>query len=98
MIQYGRHEDALIAKLKLLEFSESHMGLRYLLGFQRLDEREARRRSTGCREGFLPALQVETLREAEPAYVSEEITAIVDEAREHSMNSEVLLPSDPFTP
>ena len=96
MIQYGRHEDALIAKLKLLEFSESHMGLRYLRGFE--ESMNAQHPvEHQMPDGFLSALQITTLREAEPAYVSMEITEIVDQARE-SMAPEVLLPSDPFTP
>ena len=96
MRAYARHEDALIAKLKLLEFSESEIGRRYLVGFQ--DSMNAMHvEEERLPRGLLGALQVETLRKADPIYVSADVTDLVDTARE-TFVPEVLLPGDPFCP
>jgi hypothetical protein len=91
-----RYEDALVAKLRLLEFTESGNGLRYLHGVQasmnamhQPDER--------LPDGMIHALQMRVLREAEPIYVSADMTDLVDHARA-TFEPETLLPSDPFCP
>ena len=95
-MKYGRWEDAMIKQTALLEWSESRRGLRFLAGM--FEDANAKHTPDGRRDPrLLAAIQLQTLRLAEPVYVSEEVTEVIDEARK-SWKPERLLPGDAFTP
>lgn len=86
----------MVAQTKLLDFSESHVGRRFLGGFQDSLNRQ-HHEPARMPDGFVHALQVRTLREADPVYIAPHIMDMVDDAQD-TFEPEVLLPSDPFTP
>lgn len=94
--RYGRWEDAMIAQSRIASWYDTRDGLRYLAAFfadmNRKHQQEARRDPR-----LLASIQVTTLREAEPVYVSADVTEIVDHAR-HSFEPEPVRPTDPFVP
>lgn len=94
--KYSRWEDALVAQAKLLEWSEGEMGLRYLAQFF-TDMNAKHTASARSDPRMLGAIQLEMLRSAEPVFVSEDVTELIDHARK-SFEPEVLLPGDAFAP
>src|SRR4051812_48119611 len=93
---YSRWEDAMVEQTRLLEAYQTSLGLRYLESVftdmnykhkpnERLDPRA------------LIGLQIKTVKDAEPVYVSMDATEIIDHARD-SFEPEPVLPSDPFVP
>jgi hypothetical protein len=96
MSTYGRWEDALIAQMRLLEWSESTLGLQYLMGFFE-HENSIHAPEARLDERLLAFLQLQMLREGEPVFVSEEACDVIDAARE-TFQIEKVLPGDAFTP
>lgn len=96
MKKYSRWEDAMIAQTQLLEWSESEMGLRYLARFF-MDMNEKHTPQARNDPRMLGAIQLETLRSAEPVFVSDDVTELIDVARK-TFKPEVLLPGDAFAP
>jgi hypothetical protein len=94
--KYSRWEDAMVAQTQLLEWSESRQGLRYLVEFFQ-DMNRKHRPDTRSDPRMLTAIQLEALRSAEPVYVSEDVTTLIDKARE-TFQPEKLLPGDVFCP
>ena len=91
-----RYEDALIWKLRLLEFTQSDLGGLYLTGFQ--DSLNAQHLPEERQPpGMIRELQRRCLDEGDPIYVSAEMTDLVDAARV-DFTPEKLLPGDPWTP
>lgn len=94
--KYGRWEDAMVAQTQLLEWSESHDGLRYLRGF--FESMNTKHHpSSRSDPGLLTAIQLEAVRTAEPVYVSHDVATLIDVARK-TFEPEVLLPGDAFAP
>ena len=96
MQRYSRWEDAMIEQTRLYEFVTSDTGIRYMHAYED-DMQRAHKPEFRRPRGFIHQLQVETLRHAEPCYVSAEVTDIIDTARE-TFEPEPVLPSDPWTP
>jgi len=92
--RYGRWEDAMLAQTRLLEWSESQLGARYLLGF--FQDQNDKHTPAARKDPLLMAgLQLETLRLAEPIYVSSDVCELIDEARK-TWRPEKLNPGDLF--
>lgn len=93
---YSRWQDAMFAQQRLAREYQGETGIRYLLGFAAdmnakhyPDERRDPR--------TLAAIHAQTIKEAEPVWVSEEACDLVDHAR-HSLKPEPVLRTDPFVP
>jgi hypothetical protein len=94
--RYSRYEDALIAQQRLLEWSRTQRGTMYLMGFY--DDLNAKHKRSARRDvRAMAGMQISTLMEAEPIYVSPEALELVDHAR-RSWLPEKLLGSDAFVP
>lgn len=94
--RYARWEDAMITQGRILSWYGSRDGLRYLSDF--FTDMNLKHRPEGRRDPrLLAAIQVNTLREAEPIYVSPEALDLIDHAR-HTFHPEPVRPSDPFCP
>lgn len=91
---HGRFEDALFQQTQQLRFLESEKGASYMGAFQS-DWTEKRRAQYP--PGWLHTLTTESLRRADPIYVSPDVTEIIDVAME-KFEPEPILPSDPFVP
>jgi hypothetical protein len=91
---YQRWEDAMVAQARLYEFCTSYEGEQFYTHFQHsLNGQHPI--SSQLSPGFLRLLHTEMLRDADPIYVSADITDIVDDAR-HDFEVEPVLASDPF--
>lgn len=91
---YSRWEDVMVAQQRLHEFTESHSGQAFLGAFQASMNAQHPPRAR-MPDGFIHAAQAQMLSEAEPVYVSGEMTELVDEARQQ-WEPEVVHPSDAF--
>jgi hypothetical protein len=91
---YSRWEDAAQFQLGLLEFSQSYVGREYLEEFEKALNAQ-HPTSAQVPEGFLHATQLQTLANAEPCYVSNDVCELIDQMR-HSFQIEQVRPSDPF--
>lgn len=94
--RYGRFEDAMIAQAALLEHSNSAVGERMLrsMGVTLNAQQGADDRMPG---DWMVALQRQTLAMAEPVFVSQDVTEVVDHARA-TFHPEDVWASDAFTP
>jgi hypothetical protein len=93
---YARWEDAMVAQARLREFTESQLGVAYLGAFQENLNAQHPPRAR-LPEGFLRECQLTMLSEAEPIYVSHQMTELVDRARE-DWRLERVHPSHPWCP
>lgn len=94
--RYSRWEDAMIAQARVHEFSESNRGRWYLEHF--FEDINSKHREEYRRDPrLLTEIQLRTLREAEPTYVSSAAFDLIDHARQ-TFEPEPALPSDPWTP
>src|SRR3954470_2964806 len=93
---YSRWEDAMVAQSRLLHDTLSPTGRTFIKVFQ---ESLNGQHPPEVRQpdGFIHALQVVTLRDADPIYASHDITEVVDVARE-AFKPEPIRATDPFTP
>lgn len=96
MTGYSRWEDAMVEQVRLLDFTTSETGRRFLHFFEQ-DMQRRHKPEAHRPDGFLQALQHETLRRADPTYVSGDVCDLIDHARE-TFEPEPVLPSDPWTP
>jgi hypothetical protein len=95
-MRYARWEDAYISQQQILEWSQSEIGVKYLIGFfGEMNEKHTEKARRDVR--VLAGIQLEMLREAEPIYVSSDVTDLIDDARA-KWKPEKLLPNDPFAP
>lgn len=95
-MRFGRWEDAMIAQTRLLEWTESDLGMRYLAGFfQDMNEKHTEQARRDPR--LLMGIQHEMLRLGEPIYVSADVCDLIDNARK-TWQPERLLPGDAFAP
>ena len=94
MNRYGRWIDAAFAQQRIMEWYKTRLGVRYLVSFfedmNRKHKPEARRDVR-----MLAGIQGQTILEAEPIYVSDEMTELIDVARQ-TLEPEPVLASDPF--
>lgn len=94
-IVYSRWEDAMIAQTRLLHYSLSPLGRDYIEQMQ--GSLNAQHEPVDRQPpGFLNAVQFQTLSNADPIYVSDEVTEIIDVARD-SFKPEPIRHNDPFT-
>lgn len=96
MSGYSRYEDALLAKLKIHEWYSTHDGEQFLHSFftsMNMNHDPSERLNI---DGLV-YLQRQMIKNADPIYVSMDITDLVDHAR-WSFEPEALLPGDPFVP
>src|SRR4051812_3725004 len=84
----------MIAQTRLLETYHTSQGLNFLEGM--FDDMNAKHKPEHRRDPrALQAIHVKTLIDAEPVWISQEATQIIDHARE-SFEPEIVLPNDPF--
>lgn len=94
--KYGRWEDAMIGQARLLEWSASYIGRRFLgtlFGDMNMSHIARNRRDPN----MLYALTMRALSQGEPTYVSEHACDLIDVARE-TFQPEPALGSDVWTP
>lgn len=95
MDRYGRWQDAMIAQSRLLDWSMSPAGLRYLEAF--FEDMRAKRPSDGAYDVLpLARVQLHSLH-GEPTYVSADACELVEHAAQ-TFQPEAVLPSDPWVP
>lgn len=91
----SRYEDAMFEQVTQLRFLLSQMGAEYTHGFE-LEQQDDHAPDDRMPDGYLYTIQRETLEQAEPVWVSPDVTEMIDVARE-TFEPEALLPTDPFT-
>jgi hypothetical protein len=96
MAAYERWEDAMVSQVRLYEFVNSANGRTFMDDFQ-TDMNAKHPPGARLAPGFLHAIELATLGDAEPIWVSGEMTELVDHAR-HEFEPESVQPNDPFVP
>lgn len=92
--RYSRWEDALIAQSRIHSWYSTPAGRRYLIAFF-VDMNLKHSPEARIDPRLLGGIQAETLMEAEPVYVSADVTDLVDHAR-HDFRPEPIRANDPF--
>lgn len=91
--RYSRWQDAMVAQSRLLDWSRTPRGLRYLEGFF---EDMTRRRELSVDVLTLARIQLYSLQ-GEPTYVSHDACELVEHAAK-TFEPEAVLPTDPWVP
>jgi hypothetical protein len=93
---YGRWEDAMIEQVRLHEWTGTYTGRRYMDDFE-AESNSKHVEGAQLPAGFMHTMQMHTLLQAEPVWVSQEMVDLVTHARE-TWPGEKVLRSDPFVP